>query len=76
MRRRRERGTVTVFVAVFMIALLAVAGLVTMAPGIGLAVLGKAALGEPLAAIGSIATLAAMLLFGFIVFATPRRMPA
>lgn len=28
MRRRRERGTVTVFVAVFMIALLAVAGLV------------------------------------------------
>jgi hypothetical protein len=52
---------------------LAVLGLLVLAPGLTGIVLGQTALGEPLAAIGSIITLASVLVFAYVVFAAPAR---
>lgn len=54
----------------------AVIGLLLMAPGIAAAVLGHPAIGEPLAGIGAVLTLASILIFAFNVFAAPRRLAA
>jgi len=51
-------------------------GLLILAPGLTGVMLGDLAWGEPLAAIGSLVTLAAMLIFAFIVFTAPARATA
>ena len=51
---------------------LAVIGLLILAPGLAGVMLGFP-MGEPLAAIGSLITLAAMLVFAYVVFAAPNR---
>jgi cbb3-type cytochrome oxidase subunit 1 len=52
---------------------LAVIGLLILAPGLAGVLLGYLDWGRPLAAIGSILTLASMLVFGFIVITAPAR---
>jgi hypothetical protein len=54
---------------------LAVIGLLILAPGLA-GVMFAYPWGEPLAAIGSLLTLAAILVFAYIVFAAPSRKPA
>ena len=55
---------------------LAVIGLLIMAPGLAGLKLGYLSWGGPMTGVGSILTLAAMLLFAFIVFTTPSRVRA
>ncbi|MDB5522263.1 MAG: hypothetical protein JWM58_26 [Rhizobium sp.] len=55
---------------------LAVIGLLILAPGLTGVMLGYLSWGEPLAGIGSVLTLGAMLLFAYIVFTAPRRVRA
>lgn len=52
---------------------LAVVGLLILAPGLAGVMLGTLSWGEPLAGIGSIITLASVLVFAYVVFTAPAK---